>query len=55
MAEFKFLYDDILDSSNTISNQYSNSETEAGMIYSRITAVYSEYVKDAKNIEDNLM
>ncbi len=54
MAELKLLYDDILDSSDIISNQYSNLETETKMVYSRITAVYPEYAKDAKDAEDSL-
>ncbi len=54
MAELKLLRDDILDSSGAISNQYSNPETEAGMAYSRITAVYPEYAKDAKDAKDSL-
>ncbi len=54
MAEFKLLHDDILDASDTVSNQYSNPETEAEMVYSRITAIYPEYIKDAKDTEDSL-
>ncbi len=39
MAELKHLRDDILDCVGAVSNQYSNPKTEAGMAYSRMTAV----------------